>query len=649
MNRFFHFASLQQSLLLALVLLSSISYIDASEPQWRRYFDRRVKEIQNDWIAKQPAPDKWREYQTELRNQLAEMLGLKPFPEKRDLQPQITATHERDGVTVENIVFQSRPGLYVTANFYRPTDVQQPLPAIVYLCGHGEVKRNGVSYGNKVHYQHHGAWLAKNGYVCLTIDTVQLGEIEGIHHGTYKLDMWWWLNRGYTPAGVEAWNAIRSVDYLLTRKEVDGSRIGVSGRSGGGAYSWWLAALDERVACAVPVAGITDLHNHVIDDCVQGHCDCMYFVNKYRWDYTAVASLVSPRPLLISNTDRDAIFPLEGVVRIHEGVRNIYRQQGNPKLLGLNITAGEHVDTQELQVHALRWFNTQLKNDKSVIPNAAQPLFTPDELKVLKELPADQKNTTVQEWFVDKATPPLPPSDASALATWKSDNRKSLREGPFRNWPRDPIAHPLTENSTQQLQLGDGGPILNAQTWKWSPDPEFELEIGLITSPTTKELKNIQVYVPSEQEIDDISKSLQLSSSATPNKVYQLDDKIALIQKWKDFLRDDQTAIVTILPRGVGSTSWPGDKKAVTQFHRRLYLIGETLDSLQVFDIAEALLSLTTLERFKDCTWEIDAQGTMAVNAAYGAAMIAPPVATKRLRLPDSFRDGPYYFNIERK
>ncbi len=649
MNRFFLFASLQQSLLIAIVLLSSISYTDASEPQWRRYFDRRVKEIQNDWIAKQPAPDKWREYQTELRNQLAEMLGLKPFPEKTDLQPLITATHERDGVTVENIVFQSRPGLYVTANLYRPTDVQQPLPAIIYLCGHGEVKRNGVSYGNKVHYQHHGAWLAKNGYVCLTIDTVQLGEIEGIHHGTYKLDMWWWLNRGYTPAGVEAWNAIRGVDYLLTRKEVDGTRIGVSGRSGGGAYSWWLAALDERVTCAVPVAGITDLHNHVIDDCVQGHCDCMYIVNKYRWDYTAVASLVSPRPLLISNTDRDAIFPLEGVVRIHEGVRNIYRQQGNPKLLGLNITAGEHVDTQELQVHALRWFNAHLKNDKSVIPNAAQPLFTPDELKVLKELPADQKNTTVQEWFVEKTSPPLPPSDASLLAKWKSDHLKSLREGPFRNWPRDPIVHPLTENSTRQLQLGDGGRILKAQTWKWSPDPEFELEIGLITSQTTKELKNIQVYVPTEQEVDDISKSLQLNPSTNQNEVYQRNEKVALIQKWKDLLKDDQTAIVTILPRGVGSTSWPGDKKTVTQFHRRLYLIGETLDSLQVFDIAEALLSLKKLDRFNDCTWEIDAQGPMAVNAAYAAAMIDLPISTKPLRLPDSFRNGPYYFNIERK
>ena len=59
--------------------------------------------------------------------------------------------------------------------------------------------------------------------------------------------MLWWMSRGYTPAGVEAWNGIRAIDYLLTRTEVDGSRIGVTGRSGGGAYSWWITALDERV------------------------------------------------------------------------------------------------------------------------------------------------------------------------------------------------------------------------------------------------------------------------------------------------------------------------------------------------------------------------------------------------------------------
>ena len=146
--------------------------------------------------------------------------------------------------------------------------------------------------------------------------------------------MWWWLCRGYTPAGVEAWNCVRALDYLETRKEVDANRIGVTGRSGGGAYSWWIAAIDERIKVAVPVAGITDLQNHVVDGCVEGHCDCMFIVNTYRWDYPLVAALVAPRPLLISNSDKDTIFPLDGVLRVHEKVRRIYKLYGAEKQPG---------------------------------------------------------------------------------------------------------------------------------------------------------------------------------------------------------------------------------------------------------------------------------------------------------------------------
>src|SRR6185436_11490576 len=185
---------------------------------------------------------------------------------------------------------------------------------------------------------------ARNGYVCLLIDTLQLGEIQGLHHGTHRENMWWWNSRGYTPAGVEAWNAIRALDYLQSRPEVDGSRMGVTGRSGGGAYSWWLVALDDRIKVAAPVAGITDLQNHVVDGCVEGHCDCMYVINTYRWDYPQVAALAAPRPLLIVNTDSDSIFPLDGVVRVRDFVRRVYELHHAVTNLGLVIGPGPHKD-----------------------------------------------------------------------------------------------------------------------------------------------------------------------------------------------------------------------------------------------------------------------------------------------------------------
>lgn len=97
----------------------------------------------------------------------------------------------------------------------------------------------------------------------------------------------------------------------------------------------------------------------------------MYIVNTFRWDFSKVAALVALRPLLISNTDNDTIFPLEGVVDIHRQVRHIYKLYQAEQNLGLQITEGPHADTQELHIHAFRWFNRFLRDDTTMIAKTA--------------------------------------------------------------------------------------------------------------------------------------------------------------------------------------------------------------------------------------------------------------------------------------
>ncbi len=130
--------------------------------------------------------------------------------------------------------------------------------------------------------------------------------------------------------------------------------------------------MDDRIKVAVPVAGITDLQNHVVDGCVEGHCDCMFMVNTYRWDYPVLAALIAPRPLLISNTDKDKIFPLDGVVRTHALVRKIYKLHDAEDKLGLHITEGPHKDTQELRIHAFVWLDRYLKGENRVIERSGR-------------------------------------------------------------------------------------------------------------------------------------------------------------------------------------------------------------------------------------------------------------------------------------
>jgi dienelactone hydrolase len=397
-----------------------------------------------------------------------EMFGLSPMPARGDLKAVITGRLEDDTVAVEKIQFQSSPSLYVTANFWLPKKIESPLPTILYVCGHAEVKTNGVSYGNKTAYQHHGAWFARNGYACLVIDTVQLGEIPGLHHGTYREGMWWWNSRGYSPASVEAWNCIRSLDYLETRPEVDKTRFGITGRSGGGAYSWFTTALDPRIKVAAPVAGITDLHNHVIDGTVEGHCDCMFFVNTYAWDYPMLAACAAPRPILIVNTDHDTIFPLDGVFRTHTKVASLYKDLGAPNDLGLVIGPGPHKDTQDLQIPVFRWFNHYLRNTNAIIDLPATNHFTAAQLRVFDKLPADERNSTVHEWFVPKAASGPKISSAEQWSKQRDQWLRDLQHKVFRNWP---AATASNENSPPPFLKRNGSSYT-----LWDPRPISSLD-----------------------------------------------------------------------------------------------------------------------------------------------------------------------------
>jgi dienelactone hydrolase len=378
-------------------------------------------------------PDKaaWLANRDRYRSELKEMLGLEPEPPRGDLKATVTGTVPGDGIVVEKLHYQSLPGLYVTANFYRPASSSGRLPTILYYCGHGKViGPDGRSSGNKTHYQHHGVWFARHGYNCLILDTLQLGEIMGDHHGTYKFNRWWWVSRGYTPAGVETWAGIRALDYLATRPDVDMEKIGVTGRSGGGAYTWFLAAVDDRVKVAAPTAGITTLRDHIINGVIEGHCDCMYFVNLYGWDFDKLAALTAPRPLLISNTDKDNIFPLGGVLRIYDSTRRLYKLLDAEKNIGLQISEGPHKDTQPLNSGAFHWFERHLKgaDPMAVIKEPAVAAFKSGDLRVFAELPNDEINTRIDETFVPMFTPPPVPQTKDEWEKLKAGWVKVLRE-----------------------------------------------------------------------------------------------------------------------------------------------------------------------------------------------------------------------------
>ena len=645
----------QFTLFLCLLLVATV-VSGKPRPEWKplgdpgleAYFAEEVEKIESQTFRDIETLSDWETNRSKYRSQLFEMLGLSPDRERTPLQAETTGITQADDFTLEKIHFQSSPGLYVTGNLYLPHRVTDPAPAILYVCGHGPTKIDGISFGNKVSYQHHGAWFARNGYVCLVIDTVQMGEIEGIHHGTYREDMWWWNSRGYTSAGAEAWNCIRALDYLQSRPEVDGERIGVTGRSGGGAYSWWISALDDRIKAAVPVAGIADLRNHVVDGCVEGHCDCMFMVNTYRWDYAQIAALIAPRPLLISNTDKDAIFPLDGVVRVHRSVSRIYDFYGAEEKLGLVITEGPHKDSQQLRVPAFHWFNRWLKGEQPNIAMTAESFFKPQELKVFDNLPADEITSTIYETFTPKAPLPSPPNNSEQWSALRDRLVSTLTSKSFAGWPT--ASRPLELDLAFNVEKNG----ITFSAFDFTSQNHVTLRLYLMQKNAEQTRNRITLRVLDRNSWNEwvsamsVSYSQTLESENYENLAPNEDAYLALKRR----ILSGQI-LAFLAPRGIGLSDWRrgfNDHQTIAkkeiQIRRRYMQIGQTLDGMRVWDIQRGIQVIRNLDELGWAPLTIASTGDMAVNVLY-ATIFEPNIEQLVLTaMPASHRDGPDYLNI---
>jgi len=583
-----------------------------------RYFAEQTREIAADnGVSHIQSADEWRKLVPEYRRQLFDMLGLDPLPEKTPLKATKTGELKGEGFVVEKLHFQSVPGLYVTANLYRPEKVEKPLPTILYVCGHANVVKDGVSMGNKTGYEHHGTWFARHGYVCLIIDTVQLGEIRGEHHGTFSKGRFWWWSRGYTPAGLEAWSCIRALDYLETRPEVDKERFGVTGRSGGGAYSWWITALDDRIKASAPTAGVTDMQNQVIDGCVEGHCDCMFFQNTQRWDFERMVALAAPRPLLICNTDKDSIFPIDGVFRIYQNVRRIYDLLGQEAHIGLQVAEGPHKDVQPLNMGAFHWFERFLKkaDPMQVIREGAAKSLEPATLRVFTELPKDERNTTIDETFVPVAKAPPP---ATNEADWKKQSgewMQALREKVFKGWPQDIASvHPQKQGSAEQ----DG---IRMSAYDFESQSPYRLRLYLVHRDGIRpeDLDLVALNVLDEEGWDDFCDTYHSRFGKLIEVFPGAPDDEEAFEQEKKMFTNFKWGMAYVCPRGIGPTAWTGSEKAQTQRLRRFYLLGQTLDGMRVWDIRRAIQTLRAVGGLQETPLWLQAHRGMAADTLYAS------------------------------
>lgn len=577
-----------------------------------RWLAARTARIEATIVEDLAPPDAAR--RDRLRAEYLGMLALDPLPARGPLGTTVTGRVEGDGWVVEKLHFRSLPGLVVTANLWRPPDGAVPgrRPAILYVCGHSSRGRDG----NKTAFQDHGMWFARHGFVCLVLDTLQLGEIPGVHHGTYREGRFWWQSCGYTPAGVECWNGIRGIDLLAARDDVDPARIGVTGISGGGATTLWIAAADERVAAAAAVSGVADLGAYVTGRCIEGHCDCMFLVNSCRWPWARIATLVAPRPLLLVNSDEDPIFPMDAFERVGRTLGPVWAARGAGDGLETMVSRGGHAYRSDIRAAVYRFMLARLAGDPRPVTDgdvdvvvedggtAVHPI-PPARLRVFpsdRDIPADARNAVIDREFVPRGSPGLPAP--GGFDAWRESLLAALRRRAIPDLPDGIAPAPPVDRSAP-------GP------WR------VETEPGIVCD----------LHPPAAADVDGASRHrlfVRGADGEAPPPAAPGD------------------AFWSIEPRGVGRGRWTV-RDPPNRVERSMALLGDTVAAGRTRDVLAAVAAIRAGDP-RGRPVVVVGRGAAGIVAAYAAAFSADVAAVEVSTPPTSHMadDAPAFLGILR-
>jgi hypothetical protein len=373
----------------------------------------------------------------------------------------------------------------------------------------------------------------------------------------------------------------------------------------------------------------------------------MYMVNTHRWDFGTVAALVAPRPLLLGNSDSDAIFPVAGYRHVAEQARKVYALYGAEEKFQLLETKGPHQDTPELRVGINRWMNRWLKGDTvtEVVDNLP-PKLKPEQLRVLARPPEGRINERAHESFVKAAKIALPANPADTREWWaakKPELFAQLERRVFAGWAKDPP--PLAAKVAADV-THDG---VRLRAVDFTSETAVELRLFVVTAAKGEQPAEVILSV-----LDDAGWERWCAGLGPGfEDALQHDRKprrdAAMFAQNRAVMEKEKLAFAAIAPRGTGVARWADPGSFEDRMNRRRFaLIGQTLDGQRVWDVRRSISALTALPDLKPAKLTLHGEREAAAVALY-AGLFEPRVSAFDLwNLPPSHQDGPALLNVLR-
>ncbi len=350
-----------------------------------------------------------------LRLQVQIACGLFPPLPRTPLNPRRIVCYEDDEVIVERVVLETLPRFYLTGNLYRPKKGNPPFPAVLHPHGHVPQPQGRLYERERIR----AMAMAKLGFIVFAYDMVGYGDQFQVVHRAPETpqEHLWALSKG----GIQTWNSIRALDFLLSLPEVDKKRIGCCGSSGGGTQTFLLAAADERLTVAVPTK--------MVSAHMQGGCICenppLLRIDTCNPE---IVALFAPRPLLLISDDGD--WTNETPKYEFPFVQHIYRLlKAEDRCANAHFSEG-HEFAQRSREAYYAWMVRWLKNDGKPLP---EPVKEPT-----------MKLPDANEWRVWGDDLPKPHNAITwdALAGWWKEQANALIER----------MRPATKSALQQFQ-----------------------------------------------------------------------------------------------------------------------------------------------------------------------------------------------------